>query len=128
MFVVLRKFEPYAYVAVRIVAGALFVFHGLQKLAGMFGGQQAELLSRTGAAGVIEAAGGVLIAVGGWTVPIAFIASGEMAFAYYLAHHPRGVWPIQNGGELALLYCALFLYVATRGPGILSLDGLMRRR
>jgi putative oxidoreductase len=128
MVAVLRKFEPYAYVVLRIVAGALFVFHGLQKLTGMFGGQQAELLSRTGAAGVIETFGGVLIAVGGWTVPAAFIASGEMAFAYYLAHHPRGVWPIQNGGELALLYCAVFLYVATRGSGLLSLDGLRRRR
>jgi putative oxidoreductase len=127
MFGVLRRFEPYAYLVLRIAAGFMFVFHGLQKLLGMFGGQEVQLLSRLGAAGVIETVGGAMIAVGGWTVPVALLASGEMAFAYYLGHHPRGGWPIQNSGELALLYCAAFFYIATRGPGMLSLDALMAR-
>jgi putative oxidoreductase len=128
MFGMLRGFEPYAYLVLRIVAGFMFAFHGLQKLFGMFGGQEVQLVSRLGAAGVIEMVGGALIAVGGWTVPVAFVASGEMAFAYFLAHYPRGGWPIQNGGELPVLYCAMFFYIAARGPGIVSLDGLMRRR
>jgi putative oxidoreductase len=128
MFDVLRRFEPYAYVLLRVVAGSLFVFHGLQKLLGLFGGQPVQLVSRFGAAGVIEAVGGTLIAVGGWTVPVAVLASGEMAVAYYLGHHPRGGWPIQNGGELAVLFGMVFLYVATRGPGLFSLDRLMSRR
>jgi putative oxidoreductase len=124
---VLRRFEPYAYLVLRIVVGTMFAVHGLQKLLGMFGGQQVTLLSRLGAAGVIEAVGGILIALGGWTVPIAVVASGEMAVAYYLAHYPKGGWPIQNGGEAAVLYCAVMLFLATRGSGILSLDRLMRR-
>jgi len=128
MSAVLRRFEPYAYLVLRIVAGSLFVFHGLQKLLGMFGGPQVQLLSRLGAAAVIETIGGALIAVGGWTVPVACVTSGEMAVAYYLGHYPRGRWPIENGGEPALLYCAIFLYIATRGSGLLSLDGLLRRR
>jgi putative oxidoreductase len=122
------RFEPYAYLVLRIVAGSLFIFHGLQKLLGMFGGQEVQLLSRFGVAGVIETVGGALIAVGGFTVPVALLASAEMASAYYLGHYPRGRWPIENGGELALLYCAIFLYVATRGSGRFSLDGLLRRR
>jgi putative oxidoreductase len=126
MSAVLRRFEPYAYLVLRIVAGSLFIFHGPQKLFGMFGGPQVPLLSRFAAAGFIETVGGALIAVGGWTVPVAFIASGEMAAAYYLGHSPRGRWPIENGGEIALLYAAIFLYIATRGSGLLSLDGLLR--
>jgi putative oxidoreductase len=128
MSAVMRKFEPYTYLVLRVVAGSMFAVHGLQKLLGMFGGPEVPLLSRLGAAAVIETAGGALIAIGGWTVPVALVASGEMAVAYFLTHYPRGGWPIQNGGEPAILYCAAFLYVATRGAGILSLDGLMRRR
>jgi putative oxidoreductase len=128
MIAFLRRLEPYAYVVLRVVAGSLFVFHGLQKLLGMFGGQEVQLLSRLGVAGFIESVGGALVAAGGWTVPVALVASGEMAAAYSLSHYPAGRWPIQNGGELAVLYCAIFLYIATRGPGMLSLDGLMKRR
>jgi putative oxidoreductase len=125
----LRRFEPYAYLLMRVVVGLLFMAHGLQKLFGVLGGTQVPLLSRIGAAGVIEAVGGVLIALGGFTVPVAFVASGEMLAAYFLGHYPRpGRWPIQNGGELALFYCVVFLFMATRGSGIFSLDGLMRRR
>jgi putative oxidoreductase len=81
-----------------------------------------------GAAGFIELVGGVLIAVGLFTSPVAFIASGEMAFAYFIAHQPKGTWPIQNAGELAVLYCFVFLYIATRGGGLASIDSLRRKR
>jgi putative oxidoreductase len=118
----LRRFEPYAYAFLRIVAGLLFMFHGLQKF-GLLGGQMVPLASKMGAAAVIETVGGVLIMIGLQAAPVAFIASGEMAYAYFTAHQPRGTWPIQNGGELAALYSFLFLYVATRGAGVLSVDG-----
>jgi putative oxidoreductase len=124
---VLARAEPYAYCLLRIVAGSLFVFHGLQKLFGMFGGREVELLTRLGVAGVIETVAGTLIAIGLLTVPSAIVASGEMAFAYGLAHAPQGPWPIQNGGELAVLYCFTFLFIATHGPGRISLDRLLRR-
>jgi putative oxidoreductase len=119
---VLRRFEPYAYAFLRIVAGFLFLFHGLQKF-GLLGGQMVPLASKFGAAAVIETVGGVLIMIGLQAAPVAFIASGEMAYAYFTAHQPRGTWPIQNGGELAALYSFLFLYIATRGAGVLSVDG-----
>jgi putative oxidoreductase len=118
----LRRFEPYAYAFLRIVAGLLFMFHGLQKF-GLVGGQMVPLMSKFGAAAVIETVGGVLIMIGLQAAPVAFIASGEMAYAYFTAHQPRATWPIQNGGELAALYSFFFLYVATRGAGLLSVDG-----
>ncbi len=124
----LRSLEPYTFTLFRVACGVLFAFHGLQKLFGMYGGNQVEYFSRLGAAGVIELAGGVLVALGAWTVPVAFIASGEMAFAYYMAHVPRGPWPIENAGELAVVYCTAFLYIASHGSGPLSLDRLMKRR
>jgi putative oxidoreductase len=114
-----RLSEP-IYGLFRIFFGVLFAFHGAQKLLGLFGGQMQPLASQMGAAGVIELVGGLLIAIGFYAGPIAFIASGEMAFAYFMAHAPRGTWPIQNGGELAILYCFAFLYIASRGSGSLS--------
>jgi putative oxidoreductase len=122
----LSRLAPAAYAALRFVAGALFMFHGLQKVFGMFGGHAVPLMSRLGAAGILEAVAGPLVALGLFTSPVAFIASGEMAFAYFLVHAPQGRWPIQNGGELAVLNCFLFLYIATRGGGRLSLDSLRR--
>jgi putative oxidoreductase len=120
---ILGRFAPYFYGLLRIVAGLLFACHGAQKLFGVLGGQQVQLASKFGLAGVIELVGGVLIAAGIFTSPLAFIASGEMAFAYFQPHAPRGLWPIQNGGELAVLYCFLFLYFAARGNGALSVQG-----
>jgi putative oxidoreductase len=114
-----RLTEP-AYALFRIAVGVLFAFHGAQKLFGVFGGHAQPLFSRLGAAGVVELVGGLLIAVGLLTWIAAFIASGEMLFAYYLAHMPRALLPIQNGGELALVYCVAFLFIATRGPGLFS--------
>lgn len=120
--------DNYAYAAMRIVTGFLFLFHGLQKLFGMFGGQVVELASLRGAAGIIELLGGILVMIGLFTPMAAFICSGEMAVAYFMAHQPRGTWPIQNAGELAALYCFVFLYIAARGAGPLSIDRLWRGR
>jgi putative oxidoreductase len=112
-----------AYAAFRIVTGFLFAFHGAQKLFGAFGGQAQPLASMPGAAGAIELVCGVLVMVGVLTGIAAFLASGEMAVAYFLAHAPKGLWPIENGGELAVLYCFAFLYIAARGAGMWSLGG-----
>ena len=119
---ILGRFEGPAYALMRIVVGFLFAFHGAQKLIGLFGGQQAPMMSIYWFAGVIELVGGVLIMVGLLTSVVAFIASGEMAYAYFTAHAPKGTWPILNGGELAALYCFVFLYIAARGGGAWSVD------
>jgi putative oxidoreductase len=124
----LGPYSAYLYAVVRIVAGLLFACHGAQKLFGVMGGidgrgATAPLMSMFGVAGIIELVGGLLIAVGlltGWS---AFVASGEMAGAYFMAHAPRGFWPIQNTGELAVLYCFVFLYIASRGAGVWSVEG-----
>jgi putative oxidoreductase len=119
--------EPVALAALRVVAGFVFWAHGVQKLFGLFGGSEVPLASRLGAAGVIETVAGSLIMVGLWTVPAAFISIGEMAFAYFLAHAPRGRWPILNGGEVAVLLCFIFLFFAARGGGRFSVDSLLGR-
>ncbi len=123
----LGRLSEFVYAALRLVAGGLFACHGAQKLFGVLGGHQMTGNPMMTAAGIIELIGGALIALGlaaGWA---AFIASGEMAYAYFTMHAPRGLWPIANGGELAALYCFIFLYVATRGSGPISLDGLLGR-
>src|SRR5262245_35777575 len=114
------RLEPFVFAVLRVVAGALFIFHGLQKLFGMFGGSEVDLMSRLGAASVIEIGAGSLIAIGLFTVPAALLAAAEMVAAYYLAHFPRGRWPIENGGEPAVLFCVIFLFVVARGPGPVS--------
>lgn len=124
----LGRFAPQIYALLRMVTGVLFAAHGAQKLLGMFGGQQVPLTSQFGLAGVIELVGGLMIAAGVFSSLVAFVASGEMAFAYFQAHAPRGLFPVQNGGELSVLYCFLFLYLATRGNGIWSLQGGQRGR
>jgi len=118
---VLGRFAPQIYALLRIVAGLLFACHGAQKLFGILGGTPVVLASQLGLAGVIELVGGLMIATGFLASFAAFIASGEMAVAYFQAHAPRGLWPITNGGELAVLYCFLFLYIASRGSGVWSL-------
>lgn len=120
--------DGYAYAAMRIVVAFLFAFHGLQKLFGMFGGRVVDTGSRLWFAGVIELAGGALVAIGLFTSPVAFVCSGEMAAAFFLAHFPRAFWPIQNQGELAAVYCFVFLYIAARGGGPLSVDRIWRRK
>jgi putative oxidoreductase len=126
MLAALKPFEPHAYAVMRIVFGFLFLFHGLQKMFGVLGGRSAELATLRGVGGLIEIVAGPLISFGFLTVPTAFICSGEMAVAYFVSHQPRGFWPIQNGGELAVLYCFAFLYIATRGAGIWSVDAARR--
>jgi putative oxidoreductase len=120
---VLGRVSPQLYALMRIVVALLFACHGAQKLFGVFGGHQVALASKFGVAGVIEFFGGLLIAVGFFTSTAAFIASGEMAFAYFTQHMPRHGAPIQNGGELAVLYCFVFLYIASRGVGTWGIDG-----
>ena len=120
--------EGYAYAALRIVSGFLFLFHGLQKLFGMYGGSVQPVGTLPWVAGVIELAGGVLILVGLFTSIAAFVCSGEMAAAYFMAHFSKGFWPIQNQGELAALYCFVFLYIAARGGGPLSVDRMIRKK
>jgi putative oxidoreductase len=123
MDAVLGKFSPQIYALLRIVAGLLFAQHGAQKLLGAFGGAPPELPAFIKfIAGPIELVGGLLIAVGLFASFVAFVASGQMAVAYFMAHAPRGLVPIQNGGELAVLYCFVFLYIAARGSGIWSVD------
>ncbi len=125
-----RFLGPYTamlHAVLRMVAGFLFFQHGLPKLFGGFGSQgAAELTSQMGLAGVIEVLGGAALAIGLFTSPIAFLASGEMAVAYFQAHAPRGFWPVANGGELAALYCFLFLYFSATGAGRWSVDALRR--
>ena len=106
-----------AYLLMRVVVGLAFAEHGAQKLFGLLGGRAVPLASLFGAAGVIELVGGLLIAFGILATWAALIASGEMAVAYFHMHAPQGFWPIQNRGELAVLYCFVFLYVAARGGG-----------
>jgi putative oxidoreductase len=119
---VLGRFSPQLYAAMRIVVGLLFACHGAQKLFGVFGGQQVVLASKFGLAGIIEFFGGLMIAAGFLTGTAAFVASGEMAYAFFTQHFPRGPVPIQNGGELAVLYCFVFLYIASRGVGVWGVD------
>jgi putative oxidoreductase len=111
----------------RIITGFLFLQHGTAKLFGMphiamFDGLQ--LFSLMGLAGVLELVGGLLILVGLFTRPAAFILSGEMAFAYFMAHAPHGVLPILNQGELAVIYCFTFLYFSVAGAGAISIDSV----
>ncbi|HXB20641.1 MAG TPA: DoxX family protein [Candidatus Solibacter sp.] len=115
----LSKFEPTAYAPMRIVIGFLFACHGAQKLFGVLGGQSMVHVPMMLIAGIIEFGGGVLIAIGLFTRIAAFITSGQMAAAYFMVHaHMHGSYvPIVNQGEPAVIYCFVFLYIATRGTG-----------
>jgi len=110
----------------RIVAGFTFLCHGLQKFFGWFGGHRMPPTTLLGVAGIIETVGGVLIILGLLTRPVAFILCGEMAVAFFRAHLPRGGLPIQNGGEPAVLYCFIFLFLVAAGPGSISVDAMRR--
>ena len=119
-----------AYALLRIVSGFLFLCHGAQKLFGVMGGNQRELMSLMGIAGAIEFFGGLALMLGFLTGIVAFLCSGQMAVAYFMAHQFRagedgmmlGWLPIQNRGELAVLYCFLFLFIAMAGAGKWSFD------
>ena len=125
--------KPIAHTVFRVLAGLLFAQHGAQKLFGLLGGfggtpgAKAPLMGMMGLAGVIEFGGGLLIAIGFFTRPVAALAAAEMAFAYFTVHLPQGFWPIQNQGELAMLYGATWVYFATHGAGQFSADGMMKK-
>src|SRR5258706_3748630 len=123
----LARYTDIAFALMRFVTGVLLACHGVQKLFGVFGGQAMIKSPLIVAAGVIEIACGVLVAIGLLTRPAAFIASGEMAVAYFKAHAPAGFWPIQNKGEAAVIFCFLFLFIAAHGAGRYSIDALVRR-
>lgn len=118
----------------RIMSGFLFMPHGAQKLFGLFGGfggqpgATAPLFSLTGLAGFLEFFGGLAIFLGLLTRPVAFILSGQMAAAYFMAHVSRDFWPLLNRGELAALYSFVFLFLAAAGGGDFSVDGLLKKR
>jgi putative oxidoreductase len=120
---ILGRFTDVAYALMRIAAGLLFAQHGAQKLFGVLGGTQQLGNPLLLVAGVVELVGGLLIAIGLFASIAAFVASGQMAVAYFTAHAPRGFWPVENKGELAALYCFVFLFVASRGAGKWSVDG-----
>ena len=113
----------------RFLTGVMFACHGAQKLLGAFGGMPAgvPMTWEIWTAGIIELAGGALIAAGLFTRTSAFIASGLMAVAYFKGHAPGGFFPKVNGGEPAVLYCWIFLYIAAQGPGAWAIDNLWRR-
>ena len=119
------------YFLLRVVAGFLFIQTGGLILFGWYGGMPGggspPLMSQTGIGGVLEFFGGILIMLGLFTRPVAFILSGMMAVAYWQFHAPQGGWPVQNQGMPAVLFCFIFLYMAARGAGDWSLDALLRR-
>ena len=119
----LGKWRPQALAAMRIMTALLFLAHGTGKLLGFPAlGFSPSLTSLPGIAGVFEIVGGILLALGLFTRVVAFILCGMMAVAYFMAHAPQGFFPIQNGGELAVLYCFIFLYFVFSGPGAWSFD------
>jgi putative oxidoreductase len=124
----MRRFEEPALALLRVVAGGMLMQHGAQKFWGAlggFGGQPgatAPLLSQMGLGGIIEFWVALLVVVGLFTRPAAFLVAGMMAVAYFQVHAPNGFWPLLNKGELAALYCFVFLYLSARGGGLFSLD------
>ena len=125
------RFSAQTFAILRIVAGLMFAMHGTQKLFGyppMPKGMSGPLPPLMMVAGGIELICGFLIAIGFFTGIAAFIASGEMAAAYFMGHACHGFWPIENQGELAVLYCFLFLFIAAHGAGIWSVDNALRRK
>jgi putative oxidoreductase len=121
------SWSPYLLAALRVITGLMFLAHGTAKL---FQWPYVEMFkdgvpvgSLFGIGSILEIVGGVLIVLGLFTRPVAFVLSGMMAVAYFMFHAPAGFYPIVNGGELAILYCFIFLYLAAQGPGALSLDG-----
>lgn len=128
-----ESLRPVAYAVFRIVFGLMFLSHGLQKLFGMFGGIDTRggtvpLAGLAGIAGCLEIPLGCLILIGLWVRLAAFLASGEMAVAYFLGHQAQGFWPLENGGEPAVLFCFGFLSIAAQGAGIWSVDQGIRKK
>ncbi len=128
-----RAWAPWFLSILRIIAAFLLMQPGTAKLfafpaAVLPDGGTAELWSLVGLAGILETFGGLLLLLGLFTRPVAFLLSGQMAVAYFIGHAPQGFWPILNHGELAIIYCFVWLYVSAAGPGPWSLDALVRPR
>lgn len=124
----LGRYSAYIYAILRIIAGLSFALHGTQKLFGIPGNKPPmPIASFLGIGGLLELVCGLLIAIGLFAGYAAFIASGEMAVAYFLFHASKAFLPIVNQGELAVLYCFLFLYIAAHGSGVWSVDASRRR-
>ena len=126
----LAAWKPRALSVLRIITGLLIIQHGMGKLIGfpIYPAYAAvQPLSLVGAAGFIELIGGALLILGLWTQPAAFILAGEMAFAYFIGHFPKGFHPLINGGTLAALYCFACLYLSTAGAGPWSVDASMKK-
>lgn len=121
------RHSPDALGIVRVLMGFLFFCYGLRKMFGLLGEEAEPFLSLQWYAGVIELFGGAAIMAGLLTRPVAFVCSGEMAFAYFINHNPRGFFPIQNGGERAALFCFYFLFLSAAGPGKWSVDARLPR-
>ena len=124
-----RSWAPYLLSVLRIIAAFVFIQFGSAKLlaipaAIMPGGGTAPLTSLPGFAGSLELVGGALLLLGLFTRPVAFLLSGEMAFAYFMGHAPQGFWPVLNQGSPAILFCFIWLYISTAGPGPWSIDAL----
>ena len=127
----LARFEPQVLSIYRFIIGLLLFQFGVAKHLKFPPGtmfEKVEPFSLFGVAGMFELVGGALIAIGFLTRPVAFLLSGEMAVAYFYAHAPRGFFPILNGGEAAVLYCFVFLYLFFAGPGPWSVDAMMKRK
>ena len=127
-----RSWAPYLLSVLRIIAAFVFIQFGSAKLlaipaAIMPGGGTAPVTSLPGFAGSLELVGGALLLLGLFTRPVAFLVSGEMAFAYFIGHAPQGFWPVLNQGSPAILFCYIWLYISSAGPGPWSLDALRRR-
>ena len=127
------QFAPWTHVLLRVGAGVLFMEHGAQKLFGWLGGvggpgAAVPLVSQMGLAGLFELVGGALLVIGLFTVPVAAVLFLEMIWAYFQAHAPQGGWPVQNQGELALLYATIFAFLAGNGAGPLSVDAWIPAR
>jgi putative oxidoreductase len=127
---IIGNLAPRLLSVLRIVTAFLFMAHGTQKWLAfpVPRASPTELWSLSGVAGLLELVGGFLLLLGLFTRPVAFVLSGLMAFAYFIAHAPQGFWPIVNRGELAALYCFVFLYLAAAGGGPWSLDHWVRRK
>ena len=125
---ILSQYSEQIYALMRIVIGILFFSHGFQKVSGIIRGTFPTSNILMLLAAIIEFGGGLMILLGWKTFLAAFISSGEMAVAYFRNHQPKGIWPIDNGGEKAVFYCFVFLFIAAFGSGIFSIDSFMNKK
>lgn len=125
----LSRYAPTVRSVLRIVAALIFMAHGTQKILGFpASDMNPAAMSLPWIAGIMELVGGALLVLGLFSRPVAFLLSGLMAFAYWLAHAPQSPFPVLNGGDAAILYCFIFLYIFVAGPGPISLDAMFRNR